>query len=114
MTGHSTTTKISDAGVAIEQIKSIDPIGMCDCFDMTVPATANMEACGFVAHNSIEQDADTVLFLFREELYRPDREDLRGVAEIIVAKQRNGPIGVVPVRFLGQYLRFENRSEDIE
>ena len=44
---------------------------------------------------SIEQDADVVAFIFREEVYKPDREDLRGQAELLVAKQRNGPVGKV-------------------
>lgn len=62
---------------------------------------------------SIEQDADNVLFLHREEIYKKDREDLRGLAEIEIAKQRNGPITIVPLRFIGQFLRFENRAEDL-
>ena len=49
---------------------------------------------------SIEQDADLVAFIFREEVYKRDREDLRGLAELIVAKQRNGPIGKVNLVFL--------------
>ena len=63
---------------------------------------------------SIEQDADLVMFIYREEVYKRDREDLKGLADIIIAKQRNGPIGNVPLRFLGQYTRFENRAEDLE
>ena len=62
---------------------------------------------------SIEQDADLVMFIFREEVYKRDREDLRGLADLIIAKQRNGPIGGVPLRFIGQYTRFENRAEDL-
>jgi replicative DNA helicase len=62
---------------------------------------------------SIEQDADLVAFIYREELYRKDREDLKGLADLIVAKQRNGPIGTVPLRFLSQFTRFENRAEDL-
>jgi len=62
---------------------------------------------------SIEQDADLVAFIFREEVYKREREDLRGLADLIVAKQRNGPIGNVPLRFLGQFTRFENRAEDL-
>lgn len=62
---------------------------------------------------SIEQDADLVLFIYREEVYKRDREDLRGLADLIIAKQRNGPIGKVPLRFLGQYTRFENRIDDL-
>ena len=61
---------------------------------------------------SIEQDADVVAFIFREEMYRKDREDLKGLAELIVAKQRNGPTGTIPLSFLGQFIRFENRAYD--
>src|SRR6266545_350008 len=62
---------------------------------------------------SIEQDADLVAFIYREEVYKRDREDLKGMADLIIAKQRNGPIGIVPLRFLGQYTRFENRIDDL-
>lgn len=62
---------------------------------------------------SIEQDADLVMFIYREEVYKRDREDLKGLADIIIAKQRNGPIGKVPLRFLGAYTRFENRIDDL-
>jgi replicative DNA helicase len=62
---------------------------------------------------SIEQDADLVGFIFREEVYKRDREDLKGLADFIIAKQRNGPIGTVPLTFLGQFTRFENRAEDL-
>jgi len=61
---------------------------------------------------SIEQDADVVGFIFREEVYRRDREDLRGLAELIVAKQRNGPVGTVNLVFLHAQTKFENRAED--
>ena len=62
---------------------------------------------------SIEQDADLVGFIFREEVYRRDREDLKGIAELIVAKQRNGPIGKVDLVFLHEFTKFENRAEDV-
>jgi len=62
---------------------------------------------------SIEQDADLVGFIFREEVYKRDREDLRGLAELILAKQRNGPIGKVDLVYLHAQTRFENRAEDM-
>jgi replicative DNA helicase len=62
---------------------------------------------------SIEQDADLVAFIFREEVYKRDREDLRGLAELLVAKQRNGPIGKVDLVFLHNLTKFENRAEDL-
>jgi len=61
---------------------------------------------------SIEQDADLVGFIFREEVYRREREDLRGLAELIIAKQRNGPVGTVNLVFLHAQTKFENRAED--
>lgn len=61
---------------------------------------------------SIEQDADLVAFIFREEVYRPDKESLKGLAELILAKQRNGPTGRVKLAFLNRYTKFENLSAD--
>jgi replicative DNA helicase len=62
---------------------------------------------------SIEQDADLVAFIFREEVYKRDREDLRGLAELILAKQRNGPVGKIDMVFLHHLTKFENRAEDL-
>ena len=61
---------------------------------------------------SIEQDADLVGFIFREEVYHRDAKILRGLAELIVAKQRNGPVGTVNLVFLHSKTKFENRAED--
>jgi replicative DNA helicase len=55
---------------------------------------------------SIEQDADVVAFIFREEVYKPTEENA-GLAELIIAKQRNGPIGTVKLAFLKQFTRFQ-------
>lgn len=63
---------------------------------------------------SIEQDADVVNFIFREEVYKPDRTDLKGLAELIIAKQRSGPTGKVNLVFLHSLTKFENRVGDID
>jgi replicative DNA helicase len=66
---------------------------------------------------AIEQDADLVLLLFREEYYEPDNEEVKGLAEIIVAKQRNGPVGKLNLTFLEECTHFENfteREEELE
>ncbi|HQL65768.1 MAG TPA: DnaB-like helicase C-terminal domain-containing protein, partial [bacterium] len=59
---------------------------------------------------SIEQDADLVLFLHRDEQY-DDSEEAKGITDILIAKHRNGPLGQVRLTFLKQYLRFENYTQ---
>src|SRR3954454_17450678 len=61
---------------------------------------------------AIEQDADVVAFIFREEVYKPDDPDLEGKAELIIAKQRNGPTGVVKLAFIKRSTRFENLAHE--
>jgi replicative DNA helicase len=62
---------------------------------------------------SIEQDADVVLFIFREEKYKPTEEN-RGIAEIIIGKQRNGPTGMIKLAFIDSFTRFENLYRETE
>jgi replicative DNA helicase len=71
------------------------------------PVLADLRESG-----AIEQDADVVAFVFREEFYHPDNEEVRGRAEIIVAKQRNGPIGAVKLTFRSECTRFENYTPE--
>lgn len=57
---------------------------------------------------AIEQDADLVILLLRREYYEPDNPELKGISEINIAKQRNGPVGTFNLTFIGEYMRFEN------
>ncbi len=58
---------------------------------------------------AIEQDADVILMMYRDEYYKPETQD-KGLAEVIIGKQRNGPTGTVKLTFLGEYTRFENTA----
>ena len=97
-----------------DRLLSITPAGVDEVFDLTVPGPASWLADGIVSHNSgaLEQDADTIIFLFREEVYEKDKEEVKGIAEIIVGKQRNGPIGVANAAFIHEFTRFENLARD--
>ena len=92
-----------------DRIVAIETDAEEDVFDLTVPGPASWLADGIVSHNSggLEQDADIVMFIFREEEYKPSDEN-RGVAELIIGKQRNGPTGTIKLAFLKEYTRFEN------
>jgi len=59
---------------------------------------------------AIEQDADVILFIYRDEVYHPDSDESKGKAEVIIGKQRNGPTGEVQLAFINEYTRFENYS----
>jgi replicative DNA helicase len=92
---------------------AVGPDGAEEVFDLTVPGPASWLAEGIVSHNSgaIEQDADVILLIYREEVYEPNTTR-KGIADIIIAKQRNGPIGEVQLTFLGQYTKFENYAPE--
>jgi replicative DNA helicase len=91
--------------VSWDAVVAIEPLGECPVYDATVKGTHNFVADGIVAHNSLEQDADMVILLHREDFY--EKESPRaGEADLIVAKHRNGPTATVTVAFQGHYSRF--------
>lgn len=93
-----------------DEIVSVESIGEQEVFDATVLGRHNFIADGVVVHNSLEQDADMVVLLHREDAY--ERESPRaGEADFIVAKHRNGPTATVTVAFQGHYSRFVDMAQ---
>ena len=103
----------AESDVYWDKIKSIDPDGTEQVFDLTVDHLHNFIANNIVSHNSIEQDADVVMFIYREDMYDPDT-DKKGIAEIHVAKHRNGPTGKAYLRFFEQTTRFASLERYLE
>jgi replicative DNA helicase len=100
---------LASSEVIWDEVVEIVPLGPMPTFDATVEGTHNFVANGVIAHNSLEQDADVVLFIYRDEVYHPDSPD-RGTAEIILSKHRNGPTGLTQLAFLEHYTRFANMA----
>jgi replicative DNA helicase len=96
-----------------DRVVAVGLEGEEEVFDMTVPGPASWLADGIVSHNSgaLEQDSDLILLIYREEVY--DKNTTRkGIADIIIAKQRNGPTGDFQLTFLGEYTKFENYAPE--
>ena len=96
-----------------DTIVSITELGDEPVFDATVLGTHNFVADGIVVHNSIEQDADVVMFIYRDEIYNGLESPDRGTAEILVSKHRNGPTGMVRLAFLDHYTKFANMAKGV-
>ncbi|WP_435853150.1 replicative DNA helicase [Streptomyces smyrnaeus] len=109
---------LSDAGLEMlatsdvfwDEVVSIESVGEQEVYDATVLGTHNFVANGIHVHNSIEQDADMVILLHREDAY--EKESPRaGEADLIVAKHRNGPTATITVAFQGHYSRFVDMAQ---
>ncbi len=106
-----------DIAIAIHDEILWDPIvsiedyqDQVDVFDIEMPRHHNFVANQIVVHNSIEQDADIVVMLYRPEYYDPNTTE-RGIAEVIIAKHRNGPTGTVKLLFESQFTQFRNLAD---
>ncbi len=97
----------ASSGISWSAVESVVGAGEEEVFDARVPGTHSFVAGGLISHNSgaIEQDADVVMFIYRDEVYNPDSSD-RGVAEVLIAKHRNGPTGLAKLSFISNYARF--------
>lgn len=101
--------QLATSGILWDKIVSIKELGIEDVYDATVEDVHNFVANDFIVHNSLEQDSDVVLFI-----YRPDREkqnpppEEQNTAEIIIAKHRNGPLGTVKLKFDPEKVSFKS------
>ncbi len=89
-----------------DEVVSIEPAGNEDVYDLTVEGLHNFVAEDIVVHNSIEQDADLVMFVYRDEYYNPEDTESAGIAELILSKHRNGATGVEKLAFQKRYAKF--------
>jgi replicative DNA helicase len=90
-----------------DSIAEVESLGEHAVYDATISDNHNFIANGINLHNSIEQDADVVMFIYRDEVYHPDSPQ-RGIAEIHISKHRSGPIGKIELTFLEHYTKFAN------
>lgn len=99
--------KLAVSDIYWDKVKKIDFCGEEMVYDITVENLKSFATQGLYAHNSIEQDADLVIMLYRDEYYNPDSPD-RGIAEVIITKHRNGPTGIIKLLFDAQFTSFRN------
>ncbi|MEG4939605.1 replicative DNA helicase [Microcoleus sp. F4-D5] len=99
--------KLAVSDIYWDKVKEINFCGEEMVYDMTVENIESFATQGLYAHNSIEQDADLVIMLYRDEYYNPDSPD-RGIAEVIITKHRNGPTGIIKLLFDAQFTCFRN------
>jgi replicative DNA helicase len=99
--------RLATSDVYWDEIVSIEPDGDEEVYDLTVEDLHNFVAADVLTHNSIEQDSDVVMFIYRDEVYNPDTER-PNIADIIIAKHRNGPIGQISLYFQAAQTRYRD------
>jgi replicative DNA helicase len=93
-----------------DAVASIEPDGESEVYDLTVEEKHNFISDNIIVHNSIEQDSDIVMFLYRDEVYN-EATEFPNQAEIIIAKHRNGPTGTISLYFDKSLTKFLNAAE---
>ena len=97
--------KLAESDVYWDEIVTVEPDGEVNVYDLTVEGLHNFVANDIIVHNSIEQDADIVMFIYRDDYYKEQTEK-RNIAEVIVAKHRNGPTDTVELFFIKEQAKF--------
>lgn len=105
--GSEQLAKLAQSDVYWDEIISIEPDGEAEVYDLTVEGLHNFVAGDIVLHNSIEQDSDIVMFIYRDDVYNPESEK-KSIADVIIAKHRNGPVGEISLYFQANQTRFRD------
>ncbi len=105
--GSEQLAKLAKSDVYWDEVISIEPDGEAEVYDLTVDELQNFVAGDIIVHNSIEQDSDIVMFIYRDDLYNPESER-KNIADIIIAKHRNGPVGEISLYFQASQTRFRD------
>lgn len=106
-------TNLLSEDIYWDSVKAIKKMGKEDVYDIEVPKTHNFIANDIIVHNSIEQDADVVMFIYREEMYKKDT-DRPHIADVMIQKHRNGPTGNVSLFFDENAVSFKNLEQRVE
>jgi len=108
-------SRLAESDIYWDEILSITPVGEADVYDATIPATHNFVANDIIVHNSIEQDADMVAFIYRPEYYQiledESGQSLKGIAEFIIAKHRHGALETIKLKFTDTFAKFTNLDD---
>jgi len=104
---HPSILDIANSDIFWDEIVSIKPLGVKDVYDATVEGAHNFVANDIILHNSLEQDSDVVLFIYREDKYKQNTER-KNIADIYIAKHRNGPTGKIELYFNENQVSFKN------
>jgi replicative DNA helicase len=107
LVGSEQLAKLAQSDVYWDEIISIEPDGEAEVYELTVDEHHNFVAGDIIVHNSIEQDSDIVMFIYRDDVYNPESEK-KSIADIIIAKHRNGPVGEISLYFQANQTRFRD------